>query len=221
MKIYNDIEQGTTEWKKLRWGLIGSSSAKDAMVGNIETAAIIDQLVFEHSEDYEESDDYVNAAMQRGTDLEPFARKELEQLTGETFFVPGWIQSDVEILGISPDGINDLERPTSAAEFKCPGGKTHAKYLRDNSLLLSDYAWQIVAYFAAIPTIDKLYVSSYRPESKIKKLLVIEVTRSTEIKTSGAAKSVPLSVDCLAAELIARALHIQNIIKSEINRLSF
>lgn len=221
MKIYNDIEQGSTEWKKLRWGLIGGSSSKDAMVDKIETAAIIDQLVFEHSEDFEESDDFVNAAMQRGTDLEPFARKELEQLTGETFFVPGWIQSDVEIFGISPDGVNDLQRPTSAAEFKCPGGKTHAKYLRDNSLLLTDYAWQIVAYFAAIPTIDKLFVVSYRPENKIKKLLVIEVARSTEIKTSTAAKCVPLTVDYLAAELITRAEYIQIIIKSEINRLSF
>lgn len=73
MKIYNDIQQGTPEWKELRWGKIGGSSAKDIMVDKIENAAIINQLVFEHTEDFVEEDEYISAYMQRGNDLEPFA----------------------------------------------------------------------------------------------------------------------------------------------------
>lgn len=219
MKIYNEIEQGTLEWKMLRWGKIGGSTLKHIMVNKIEEAAIIDQLIFEQTEDFEDSDNFISPEMQRGTDLEPYAREELEKQTGLKFNVPGWIQSDISILGISPDGITDCLR--FACETKCPGGKNHVKYLRDNNALLTDYAQQIVDYFASIKNLEKLYVVSYRPESKIKKLLIVEVTPDTEIKTSSATKCKPEKISLLAEKARERAVEVENIVKKQINILSF
>jgi len=219
MKIYNEIEQGSTEWKKLRWGLIGGSSLKHIMINDVEKGVIIDQLIFERTEDFEDEDGYISADMQRGIDLEPFAREALEKETGLKFIVPGWIQSDLPILGISPDGVTECL--TFAVETKCPTGKTHVKYLRDNSLLLTDYSWQIVDYFATIPKLQKLYVVSYRPESKIKKLLIVEVTRETEIKISTAAKCVPEKISSLVSQALIRADIVDVIVNEQINKLSF
>ena len=219
MKIYNDIQQGTPEWKEFRWGKIGGSTAEKIMVQKINDAAIIDQLVYEHTEDFVDEDEYLSADMQRGNDLEPFARQELEREVGFKFTVPGWIQSDIDILGISPDGIN-LEH-MAACELKCPSGKTHAKYLRNNNALIIDYAWQIIDYFATIPDLKTLYVVSFRPESKVKRLLVIKLTRDSLIYTSGAAKAAQELISVLFEQLQKRAKEVQDIVKAEINRISF
>jgi hypothetical protein len=219
MKVYNEILQQSDEWKALKWGKVGGSSADKLMVAKLNEAAIIDQLIYEQTEEIELFDDYTSPEMQRGNDLEPFAREALQQETGLTFIVPGWIQSEIELLGLSPDGVTKDFK--IACELKCPGGKNHTKYLRNPMAMVIDYAWQVVAYFAVIEGLEKIYLCSCRPESKIKTLLKIELTRESEIYTSGAAKATPEKISVLAERLRARAVEAETLIKNEIERISF
>ncbi|MEG7750696.1 YqaJ viral recombinase family protein, partial [Listeria monocytogenes] len=75
----------------------------------------------QREEDFEfEADTFESDAMQRGNDLEPFAREYLNKYTGLEFKQTGWLQSEEnELLGISPDGITDCNR--FSCEIKCLG----------------------------------------------------------------------------------------------------
>src|SRR5690554_3830321 len=163
MIVYKDIEQGSNEWFMLRHGKIGGTRSKQLLV-NSDTLLI--ELIAETVEPFDEdSEDFISDEMQRGMDLEPEARLQLEKYSGLKFNEVGWIQSEIELIGISPDGLTDCE--TIACEIKCPGAKKHVKTCLDNEIPL-DNLGQCVHYFTVNPKLVKLLFMSYRPEFEIK-----------------------------------------------------
>ena len=101
--------------------------------------------------------------MQRGHELEPFAREYISEYVGVDFTETGWLQSEEnELLGLSPDGITlDYKK---ACEIKCLAQKEHYKYLiKPNEQL--DYIAQKIHYFTINDKLEQLYFLAFRPEA--------------------------------------------------------
>jgi putative phage-type endonuclease len=121
-----EIIQGSTEWFYQRLGKVTASRVAD-LVGKTKTgySATRDnymaQLVVERLTQTK-ADSYTNAAMQWGTDQEPFARAAYEAAQGvmveEVGFVP---HPTIEWAGASPDG---LVGDDGLVEIKCPNTAT-------------------------------------------------------------------------------------------------
>jgi len=161
MKIYTEISQGTEEWFALKYGKVGGSTSKGLFV---PTDTLLLELLAERTEPFTmEDDNYVSGDMQRGIELEPLHRTEIEKYTGIKFNVPGWIQSEtIPLIGISPDGISD--DLTVSWEGKSPGAKKHIStvYAKD---IPADNIHQSLHYFTVNQKLEKHYFSSFRPES--------------------------------------------------------
>lgn len=164
---YFDLEQGTENWHRIRYGKIGGVLAK-SLLGKPET--LINEIGSCNLEPFSlEDEGFVNAAMQRGIDLEPQHRKEMAKYIGATLGIPdfelhqcGWLQSTlIPILGISPDGISaDL---TIMFEGKCPGKNKHAATLYGGDIP-DDNIDQCLHAFTVNPLLERLYFGSFRPE---------------------------------------------------------
>ena len=119
-------EQRTEEWFAARLGKVTASRVAD-LVGKTKTgySATRDnymaQLVVERLTQTK-AESYTNAAMQWGTDQEPFARAAYEAAQGvmveEVGFVP---HPSIEWAGASPDG---LVGDDGLVEIKCPNTAT-------------------------------------------------------------------------------------------------
>lgn len=117
-----DVQQGSWEWRRARLGVPTASRAAD-VVARLKTGALSQarkdyalQLAMERVT-LMEWPTYVNAAMQRGTDLEPLARAEYEARAGEMVEPLGFaLHADFDV-GASPDG---LVGDDGLIEVKCP-----------------------------------------------------------------------------------------------------
>jgi len=214
MVAHWDIVQGTEEWHRIRYRKIGGSTSKGLFV---DSDTLLDQLIGEHLEEFELSDGYESADMQRGTELEPVARQKLVEYTSIPFIECGWLQSDISVLGISPDGITkDLK---FACEIKCPAPKKHVQSLRGGGIPL-DNIHQCVHYFTVIPTLERLYFESFRPESKFP-MFIRSIGRQSVVNLGTKAKPVWKTVNEWAAIARGKAISIESSIESEIKRLEF
>jgi len=173
MKIY-DMPQKSEPWFEMRYGKLGGSSidklttpAKFKTVKNELISARLEDFVF----DEDEANKFLGKAVARGNELEPFARDYLNELTGLGFKEYGWLQSDIKIFGLSPDGMTENEK--SSCEIKCPQASTHTKYILAGYTIPSEYFWQCIAYFAVNPKLEKHWFISYRPECQVEAHIII------------------------------------------------
>lgn len=118
----SEIEQRTDEWFAQRLGKVTASRVADVMAKtktgysasreNYMAQLVVERITGERAESYS------NAAMQWGTDQEPFARAAYEAHTGqmveEVAFVP---HPMIEGAGASPDGLIGAD---GLCEIKCP-----------------------------------------------------------------------------------------------------
>lgn len=128
--------QRSPEWFAARAGRVTASSVAKVLA-KIKTGEAADrknykaQLVVERLTGKPAPSGYTNAAMQRGTDLEPEARMEVEArmeiLVVESGF---WIADDL-MIGASPDGLIDDD---GILEIKVPSLATHMDYVRNGGL---------------------------------------------------------------------------------------
>ena len=185
MKIFKDLVQGSDEWCLQRWGKIGGSTANSLMTKldkPVTECAAFYGVLAERMEDFDPFNQQFKCySMQRGNEIEPLARKEYERITGFKVDEYGWIELKNGTIGISPDGW--MKDQKKSIEIKCPEGQTHAKYMDDFNLFLSDYAWQIVHNFLVIG-VESVDCISYRPENKIKPIIIHTVTASTIIEVN-------------------------------------
>lgn len=134
--------------------------------------------------------DGLNAAMQRGIDMEEQARKEWEFEAGETFTPVNLIHADYPFIRAQIDGWNDSH--TVVVEIKCPGAKTHAiaqkgqipaYYLPqlDHELMVSGA--QRAAYWSYEPGAGGICIWYERNEARIQKLLEMELAFWNLIQT--------------------------------------
>jgi len=122
--------QRSPEWFAARGGKVTGSCVADVLskgkvgeaVGRVNYRA---QIVVERITGAPAGGDYTNAAMQRGTDLEPVARAAYEVATGALVIESGFWHN--EHMGASPDGLIDDD---GLLEIKCPSLATHFGYLK-------------------------------------------------------------------------------------------
>ena len=120
------MEQRTEEWFNARLGKVTASRIADLMAktksgysasrDNYMAQLTIERLTQKPTEGY------TNAAMQWGTDQEPFARAAYETKTGQLVTEVGFIvHPEIDQAGASPDGLVGDE---GMVEIKCPESKT-------------------------------------------------------------------------------------------------
>ena len=216
MTIYDKIIQGSDEWKEIRHGKVGGSTANEVMAKAdkpITECAAFYALLSEKMEEFDPfTSDFVSLAMQRGNELEPEARKEYERITGIKMSEYGWIEID-DFVGISPDRWN--QELKKAIEIKCPEAKKYAQYLVNFDEFLSDYCWQLVHYFVVLG-VDSVDCVAYRPENKVKPIIIKTITKETVIKISA---NVSKSISELAEMLEFRLTTTKCAIDSEMARI--
>lgn len=161
MKVFNDIVQGTEDWFRLKYGKVGGSTSKGLFT---PSDTLLMELLAANTEPFQmNEDDYISGDMQRGIELEPLHKSEIEKYAGVKFNVPGWLLSDqCTLIGISPDGIS--EDLTVSWEGKAPSAKKHIStvYCKE---IPNDNIHQCLHYFTVNPKLERHYFSSFRPES--------------------------------------------------------
>jgi putative phage-type endonuclease len=138
--------QRTEEWYAARLGKVTASRVADVMAKtktgySTSRQNYMMQLLCERLTGKKE-ESYNNAAMQRGTEMEPIARAVYEAEKGLFVVETGLVDhAEIKNFGASPDG---LVGDDGLIEIKCPNTATHVDFLRtgkpDNK-----YQWQMLA----------------------------------------------------------------------------
>ena len=184
MKIIT-AEQGSPEWLAARAGKVTAS-----MISNVlakpETAAYRDyqaQIVAELLTGKPQGSDFTNAAMEFGTENEPFARSAYEVSRGIMVDEVGLVlHPTIDRAGASPDGLVGSD---GLVEIKCPKVATHLAYIcagvvptkYKNQMLFqmicAERAWcDFVSFRPDLPEHLQLFVIRFqRDEAKIKELI--------------------------------------------------
>lgn len=218
MAVYHfNIEQHSSEWFEIRHGKIGGTRAKELFIkSDTLFYKLLAEIIEPFDEDAEES--YQSEAMERGNFLEPQARIELQKYTGLEFIECGWIQSENELMGISPDGITaDL---AIQCEIKCPGAIAHLKMCVSDAIPL-EYINQCFHAFTVNDKLETLYFISYRPECTIKPLFIKVLTRDSLVNNGTIAKPKMESISSLVRDSFGEAVMLQEQIIETINKLKF
>lgn len=126
------MEQRTENWFAARLGKVTGSRVADVIAKtktgySASRANYLAQLAIERMTN-QPSESFSNAAMQWGTDQEPFARSNYETITGNLVEEVGFItHPEIEMSGASPDGFVGME---GLIEIKCPNSATHIEYIK-------------------------------------------------------------------------------------------
>lgn len=216
MKIYSNIEQRSPEWFELKYRRIGGTRSK-GLTENPETLLI--ELIGEFGEDYvEQEEEFISDSMLDGIIKEPEARAALNAYTGHTFVEVGWVQSDIELLGISPDGVTaDGKR---MCEIKCPQTKRHVDTCLKNEIPL-DNLDQCIHYFTVNEKLEELYFLSYRPEFNPKPMFIKVLTLGSLVNVGTEKRPVLKEIAEVVAMKRKAAKFIETQIPLIINQLKF
>lgn len=170
--IKHKVKQGSPQWFRLRIGKVTGSRFKQLM--SADNLSLLDILVAEQVTGQSQDNDYVSDEMQRGTDLEPLARKEYERITKKKVKQFGFLQSKkYPLLGLSPDG---LVGRSGAIEIKCPNTSNHVKAIRQKKVP-AQYKGQVLLHFIVNEKLEWLDFVSYDPRFHVKPVFILRVTR--------------------------------------------
>lgn len=136
MKIHQ-VEQGSPEWHELRKGRMTASHA-DAIGANGKGLKTYITTLMAKYYSSADPDNYTNAHMDRGNQLEPQARAMYELDRGVDVEQVGFVEID-EHIGCSPDG---LIGDDGGLEIKCHDDKRHFELIITDKIE-SKYLWQI------------------------------------------------------------------------------
>lgn len=155
--------QGTEEWLEMRRGLIMASDSP-AIMGVSKWKNIHDL----YNEKVNGIETKKNAAMLRGSQMEPEARSAFERVMG--IFVHPEVRIKDEWLGASADGWN--EEDNVLVEIKCCGEKDHLIALDDK---IPPHYYPQLQHQMYVFDVEKMYYFSYRPQhEKPHALIVVE-----------------------------------------------
>jgi len=174
------MEQRTEEWFAARCGKVTASRVAD-IIAKTKTGAsasrdnYLAQLVCERMTG-KPAESYSNAAMQWGTDTEPFARAAYEAKMDLLVTEVGFIDHPwIVMSGASPDGLAN----EGMVEIKCPNTATHidtllsrtvpAKYITQMmwQMACADRPWaDFVSFDPRLPERHQLFIKriNYDPE---------------------------------------------------------
>lgn len=146
MKIWNNLEQGTEQWFRVRAGRPTASHFSSIFTAGGKQSAqwrkyaikLISDLIRPDLIDPAADDRRWggNKHTDRGHELEPLAREEFERQMGIRAEQVGFVLHDREVAGCSPDGlIRDPEGNWIAGlEIKSPTAENHATTLLDDAM---------------------------------------------------------------------------------------
>ena len=182
--------QRSPEWFAARYGKVTGSAVADVLAkvkagestGRVNYRA---QLVVERITGSPAGGDFTNAAMQRGTELEPFARGAYEIATGSLALESGFWHDDH--MGASPDGLIDDD---GLLEIKCPSLATHFGYLKAGAvpskyvpqiqmqMLVTNRAWcDFVSFCPEYPEHLRLMIVRCKRDEEYISSMVIEINK--------------------------------------------
>lgn len=194
-------EQRTEEWFTQRLGRVTASALYQVMTkgGGATRKNYMMKLLCERLTGTQE-DFYQNAAMQRGTELEPVARSAYEidkgVMTTETGFV---LHPTIEGFGASPDG---LVGDDGLIEIKCPNTATHVDFLQTGKID-QKYVWQMQAQMACTGRkwCDFVSFDDRLPESLQYKCVRVEFDEEMQKQMEGEVLSFLLELAALEESL--------------------
>jgi len=175
----SQLDQGSEAWLAARVGLVTASRISDVLATtksgpSASRAGYMGELVAERLTGRSAASVYINADMQRGTELEPVARLAYEALTGELVREVGLVTHPTMQAGASPDG---LVGDDVVLEIKCPRTHVHIEYLLANkppSKYVPQMAWQcvctrrkhadFVSFDPSMPEQLQLFIVRYTPD---------------------------------------------------------
>ena len=181
MLIISEHEQRTPEWFADRLGKATGSNAsailaKGKTKGSESTTrrTYRFQLALERITNQSNESDFTNSHMQRGIEVEQFARMAYEVMTGNMIEEAGFAWEENTMYGCSVDGF--VENRKGIVEIKCPIPAIHYKYIEDYKVP-DDYLPQIwhnihttgaefcdfISYNENMPEKLKLFVFRYTP----------------------------------------------------------
>ena len=172
MKIYN-FEQRTEDWYNIRKGKMTASNAEIIIANGKGLETYIYNLMAEYYSSAEK-ENYINADMQRGIDLEPEARLEFEFYTDLDVQEVGFIEYN-EFIGVSPDG---LVGDDGLIEIKCPNDSIYFKLLLSNNIKPEYIAQMQMQMY--VTDRQYCYFVSYNPNFE-KSLYIKKITRDEEM----------------------------------------
>lgn len=215
MIAHFNIIQGSDEWHRIRHGKIGGTLSKCLLV---ESDTLLTELLSAQLEPFEHEEIYVSPEMERGSELEPEARKRLMAYTGIEFIECGWLESEEnKLLGHSPDGITQDFK--IMCEIKCPGRKKHTSTLMEKQIPF-DNIHQCLHAFVVNPKLESLFFLSFRPESK-HPMFVKELQRSSVVTLGTKAKPISKSVNDWAIDMLKEANELEIEINQQKEKLEF
>ena len=172
MKIYN-FEQRTEDWYNIRKGKMTASNAETIIANGKGLETYIYNLMAEYYSSAEK-ENYINADMQRGIDLEPEARLEFEFYTDLDVQEVGFIEYN-EFIGVSPDG---LIGDDGLIEIKCPNDSIYFKLLLNDNIMPEYIAQMQMQMY--VTDRQYCYFVSYNPNFE-KSLYIKKITRDEEM----------------------------------------
>ena len=157
-----DCEQLSPEWFAAKVGIPSAASFDQIVTTKGEPSKSRQKYMYQLAGEIvlgSKVETYVNAAMQRGTELEPEARKAFEFIHEVVVKKVGFVFMDEQKrYGASPDGLLDED---AGLEMKCPQIQTHVGYLLDNKLP-TDYFQQVQGGML-ITGLNQWHFMSYYP----------------------------------------------------------
>ena len=172
MKIYN-FEQRTDEWYNIRKGKMTASNAETIIANGKGLETYIYNLMAEYYSSAEK-ENYINADMQRGIDLEPEAKIEFQFYTGLDIKEVGCVELNEYILA-SPDG---LIGDDGLIEIKCPNDSIYFKLLLSNNIKPEYIAQMQMQMY--VTDRQYCYFVSYNPNFE-KSLYIKKINRDEEM----------------------------------------
>ncbi len=171
-----ELEQGTCEWLDWRNGGLGASDAP-AIMGESPWKKP-DKLLQEKLIDRRCPP---NAAMARGTALEPVARKRYQEMTGHSV-APACLQSSrlnwlrASVDGISPDGdkVIEIKCGESVYRHSSTTGKVPGYYYGQLQHILAVTGLSEIDYFCFLPGLPEVHLPIPRNDEYIGRLLETE-----------------------------------------------
>ena len=172
MKIYN-FEQRTEDWYNIRKGKMTASNAETIIANGKGLETYIYNLMAEYYSSAEK-ENYINADMQRGIDLEPEARLEFEFYTDLDVQEVGFIEYN-EFIGVRTDG---LIGDDGLIEIKCPNDSVYFKLLLSNNIKPEYIAQMQMQMY--VTDRQYCYFVSYNPNFE-KSLYIKKINRDEEM----------------------------------------
>ena len=171
-----NLEQGTEAWLNWRDQGLGASDAPTIMGENRWKSRA--KLLHDKKNQIRTP---VNAAMARGTNLEPEARSRYEERTGIKVFPTclesttfGWLRASVD--GLSQDGRSVVEIKCGEGTYKksAASGRIPEHYVGQLQHILAVTGLEVIDFWCYLPGRDDVHIPVERDEDYIQNLLIAE-----------------------------------------------